>query len=136
MPNRDVRLFYGAHAVALQKRLADLRAWAPEREVGLSGLEEIAAWFNSVRIVTRRGNPVSTAMVSHWIARFSLPAFRPHGTKRLVTTNYLLQAWMWTLRVRQQKQLKQTWKWKPGTIKMPSRGQTSAELQRWRREYF
>lgn len=81
---------------ALIEALKNLRDWCPQREFVLIGYDAIATYLNEIGVTASRGGPVNKVIVQMWVVRRNFPAFCIKPAQKVRTTNYLVQAWMWS----------------------------------------
>ncbi len=87
---------------ALTLSLRRLRDFNIQAEFGLHGPDAIIAYLNQLGVKNGMGKAPTKWTVYEWIRKRGFPAYVPNRRNGMMTTNFLILAWLWSFRVWQQ----------------------------------
>lgn len=87
----------GQHALELEQCVTKLRAYYGEREFPIKGIDAIVEYMNRLGFVNKHGKPITPSNIRKWAKEKKFPAHALSKADGLLTTNVLIQAWLWSL---------------------------------------
>ena len=94
-----IRILVGSsqHALELEQCVKKLRDYYGDREFPIKGLDAIVEYMNRLGFVNKKGKPITPYNIRAWIKEKKFPAHALNKADGLLTTNVLIQAWLWSL---------------------------------------
>ena len=94
-----IRIIVGTaqHALELEQCVMKVKNYYGDREFFIKGIDNIVEHLNRFGYVNKAGKPITPATLRKYIKEKKFPAYAMNKADGLLTTNVLIQAWLWSL---------------------------------------
>lgn len=94
-----IRIIVGTaqHALELEQCIKKLRDYYGDREFEIKGIDNIVDYMNRLGYVNRKGKPITKHVLYEWKRSKKFPMHALCKKDGLLTSNVLIQAWLWSL---------------------------------------
>lgn len=98
------------HRREIELRIQQLRAVPNPNEIWFVSRNQIIEYLNDVGVRNGYGHPITRNTLKTWHRKRGFPLFIATNKNRVVTSNLMIQAWLWSYRALQASR-----DWKPHT---------------------